>query len=217
MTTTTGAETTGAGAATTTGAAGAVGRSRTGAVTGAVIDEGATRVSPIDTFGMGGTDADDAGGAVGGAGNDDAVGAVGGAGNDDDDDWDARGAAGGRDTTAGGATVATVAGGKGMVGAAAGAASGIAGGTTTAGLGRASIDGGARGPGRRRMDGGWVGAATGAAAARGRPHSRHVVAVPGFLAPQVGQNIVVGLVRCATVLKSGLALPGPGVKRRWHP
>jgi len=205
VTTTTGAATTGAGAGaetTTTGAAGAVGRSRTGAVTGAVIDEGATRVGPIDTLGMGGTDADDAGGAVGGAGNDDAGGAVAGAGNDDDeDDWDARG----------------VAGGKGMVGAAAGAASGIAGGTTTAGLGRASIDGGARGPGRRRMDGGWVGAATGAAAAKGRPHSRHVVAVPGFLAPQVGQNIVVGLVRCATVLKSGLALPGPGVNRRWHP
>jgi hypothetical protein len=166
-------------------------------VTGAVIDEGATNVGPIDTFGMGGTEADDAGGAVGGAGNDDD------GANDDADDDDGSGATGGIDTTAGGATVAVVGGGAGND-------DGMA-----AGLGRASRAGGARGPGRRRMDGGCVGAATGTAAANGRPHSRHVVAVPGFLAPQVGQNIVVGLVRCAAALKSDLP-PACPRQRSWR-
>ena len=176
------------------------GRSRDGAVTGAVADDGATigvaggaglragismvlsrpASAYIDTFGIGGTLAVEAGGVVDGAGNIDAD-------------------SGGADIIVDGALAASVVGT----------------GCDAPGRGSASIGGGTRGPGRRRMVGGWDGAGMAAAAVSGRAHSRQAAAVAGFLAPQVGQNIVGEVVRCATALKS--AFHHHHRQRRAHP
>ena len=165
------------------------GRARDGTVTGAVADDGAT----IGVTGGAGLRAgisivlskpasayiDTFG--IGGTLVVEAGGLVDGAGNIDAD-------SGGADTIVDGALTASVVGT----------------GCDAPGRGSASIDGGTRGPGRRRMVGGWDGAGMAAAAVSGRAHSRQAAAVAGFLAPQVGQNIVGEVVRCATALKSAL-------------
>ena len=165
------------------------GRSRDGTVTAAVDDDGATmgvaggaglRAGISTVWSNPASPYIDTFG-IGGTLLVDAGGLVGGAGNVDMD-------SGGADIIPDGALEASVVGT----------------GWDAPDRGSASIDGGTRGPGRRRMDGGCDGAGMAAAAVRGRAHSRQAAAVAGFLAPQVGQNIVGEVVRCATALKSAL-------------